>query len=1598
MSATIYNNELSHIISESKRKNNELRSAAETSLQDLKSITITSEQQLAADLSRRTTFVEPFLKACATGQAKFAISGVNGLQRLIISQGLPRSRLNEALLALNVCAELGLELQLKVLQALPSLVQNYSEELRGDLLGSALQVCAALQGAKVSTVSAVAAATLEQLVAAVFGRLAEEDDHAADDAPVVEVPGRNGNFSLKPAAHDAYRVLRDLVLAAEGRRTKFVQLSTLSREECLELIKSCLEAQPHLIDTHEELAEIISSNVMPLLTASISENLPFATTVRCIRLLAVLILYHFETFTAELEVAFGLFAHAIETDTPPIWKRILLMEILRDIFNEHGLIIKAYIAFDRSASGKPVIQDTLAAFVRLSSEKPAVIGLGQQSSVPTGPSQRDDTSDLSMASVLSSIGVVETNIQGVSEQWSIPKAPCYDQLDKTEAPALPDTYIYSLVLQCLNGLSDSLARIAIPLSVPQDQDGYSIPLNPLTRGDQPSESVLAVAGLIETCWPAVLAACSTFMSAALDDAFYRSLIKTYQRFTQVAGLLRLTTPRDALMTTLGKSAVPPQVLNAATDTGRSPVESPRNVSSPKSLLSIDGLVGQATSLSIDKDRRSSADTVKAVLTVRNLLCLRALLNLAIALGPTLDHAFAMVLEVVKHADIVLGAGGGQPLSRVNSSSDPPAVVQSFSSEVTAVENAASRLLESTADYPNDAFVIVLEAFCDMLRQKSSDGMSSIAEAPKSPASPPPRQRTFSGLPGLSVYTELRSKNLQFALPKLGTLAALNVSRFVSTPPDQSGWQQLSQEVLAIVISNSNAANARRSAADILTRLTAECISEVSQEDEDLRKAIQHRCFSSLLDIINGIYDEDGELTSVDLEIQSHVINCIKTILERSGDSIVSGWDKIIAILSTTFESEKGALVEKDEYVEIVWKEVSDEFVALRLGRDAFSTIQLICAEFFASTPVSVRGSIIELLYRFMRQTEDLNLSLTAITISWNVADLLFGSKDEIDITQSISISQLEEKLWITKDSSLAQWILLLVKLRHIVSKGQRETARAAFQTICSISKGNGAQLSPAIWDVIFRHILVGVLADDATAKSSQERALTRDLLSGFSSTIADQIEQLAGSSSLNNLWTELIEISSSMLARSDVEISTSIYTTLADILSNVEETGSEWKKPLDQVATLWTNENPSVSTTDSRSNQALFIAYASLANQMLRLKTNELETSLVKAVINNLCNCIKQSDATVYSADSQSLSQLQTLNLGTLKSIPRKIEQVPALLLSAAAELIFLPVQSFRKIGTNNKPSFVALAAEIMPWMQELILESLANERLSKDALLKAVTSLSDVIEEKYRFQVDHKNIPLWRRATSIAVAISKPVLDTVENWQSSEKIDMWKAYISITRNIVHANGLESFQSIERTYVDEQSDIAAFRELQKAIVPMLGAVDLPDDLLQMYSNSLFEASIIHNLERGEISFSEPLANIEKIRRGRSKHVPPSRREEMSYECFTHMIELTNSESSRLAKSIAPLLVVRLAIPIRTYIADQPLRGQMPQPLSDLEELLYSFGEIKKLRLNPELLSSRSSSNYLYPLLAKAVRVAGDQWCGTEEVLLPLQDVLASLEI
>lgn len=835
------------------------------------------------------------------------------------------------------------------------------------------------------------------------------------------------------------QIFNDLCLMTENQRPEFLRVTGLPQTFGLELIESVITNHAAVFTTHPEQAQILRVRVMPLIIGALKAKPSFATTVRLVRILYTMLRRHINILPSECGDALEILTHLLDQDAA-LWKRALCMEVFRGIFAEHALVRRIYALYDAKEGERNVIKTLTATFVRLSTEKPAVIGLGHQSTIPVIESANSSVapSDQAMLEASGMTGIIsgsvgtETPNTGISTQWSSVRVPCIDQLDKTEPPAIPESYVYSLILACVSSLSDGLAKFILPLTVPgesrsrrkvskQGATGRDspvsahltlespphkggglersssfkrnpVPLNPLELDDHPMYADVKIcAEIVDECWPAILATCSTFLYAALDQDYYHGLVRAFQRFAHVAGLLQLSTPRDAFLTTLGKSAVPPNVLTACHNSGHQRPTTPSTqtdtpntlLSNARGLLSVEGLT--PTSPAAERQRQVSVDTAAATLNTRNLLCLRALLNLGIALGPTLGPAWGIILETLQQADFVLFATGKTPgrtpsLSRTqDQSDDASSLMSNFSHEVRSVETAASRLIESSIDFPNSSFVEVVEAICSLLEQRPADKPDASSGRAQSPAAAEPRRPSqhrrvlsFSGQASGSSTQEFL-----FALAKLGEIATINIERLLTSDAKASGWERLVEELISTLDSPVMAPPVRVKAAEILSRLMLEAANVAASLPDDARGPIQLRLLGALRDALTPLQTKARGASvanhATDIDVHRIILEGLRSIVEGCGENLVSGWDIAFNIIGSVFETTQSIPEERRGST------ANPGLLTTRsskLVRSSFNSLQLICSDFLASLPNSCFLILVDTLYKFCSQDDDLNIALT----------------------------------------------------------------------------------------------------------------------------------------------------------------------------------------------------------------------------------------------------------------------------------------------------------------------------------------------------------------------------------------------------------------------------------------------------------------------------------------------------------------------------------------------------------------------------------------------------------------------------------------------
>lgn len=772
---------------------------------------------------------------------------------------------------------------------------------------------------------------------------------------------------------------------------------------------------------------------MPLVTRVLSERVLFSTTVRVMRLVQFILGNFLSDLASECEMVLSLLNHMLDPDAAVLWKRALCLEIFKGIHNDSSLVRNIYSLFDEQEEKRNIVRDHLATLVRLASEKPAVIGLGNQSTVPTTkPPSRDGSgeeaaiqADGLIGTIGAAVSLAEPEPPGISTRWSSLRIPCIDQLDKSEAPAIPTAYIYGLALTCINYFSEGLAKFLLPFTLPVEMKvkkksrpaqkaeesmeaasappenlaapqtvrreltgGQSIrsrklPVNPLKLGDHAMYSQICSSGhMVENCWPAILAACSTFLNATLDSDYYHALIRSFQRFTQVAGLLDLSTPRDAFLTALGKHSLPSAGMSSLTagNARNSPIVG--GLESTDNPNDDDRVPGPSPNIASVR-KRSTVDSGAVLMNARNLLCLRALLNLGIALGPVLQSSWLIILETLQHADLVLsyveagrrqGSGQLKQGSVAQISTDSAIAGNDFSTEVAAVKTAAARMFEVTSDLPDQAFMSILHCLCNLLQISVSETSEPPADALLSPQVLAMKHHGLPSLPRLSLDGALAIRGNVFVLTRLSEMVAHNIPRLIRGDTAETGWDLL-VEVLTNLLGQTNSSpEFRIKATSVLNDLclaVATLQNDSSPEDQDI---IRERGLIALLGGISCLSDaqrlNSRSSQSCDFEIHRAIIETVRLILEQCGESLILGWDTVFAIIMSIFDNsvpgDANVSDEKRSYVSTSSKSL----------RSSFSPLQLICSDFTSSVPHSCGLTLLETMYAFCSQQQDLNISLT----------------------------------------------------------------------------------------------------------------------------------------------------------------------------------------------------------------------------------------------------------------------------------------------------------------------------------------------------------------------------------------------------------------------------------------------------------------------------------------------------------------------------------------------------------------------------------------------------------------------------------------------
>lgn len=1525
-------------------------------------MSIASTQDFAncIGLSKHPEFISPFLIACSTRNAKYSATAVQCLHTLINFEGLPPDRIVEVLDALKEATHLGVEIQLKILQSLPSLIQNYGDYMFNQLIVELLLICYILQGGnKIPVVVNTALATLQQLIISVFDKVVKEDSLAVPLPKTFEVPiDTNDKILVSPAAYDALRVFLDISNLIEHQKPLFLQFGQLPETVGLELIESILTTHSDIFINHVEFCYVLRTRAVPLLLRAFSEKRDFPVTVRVTRILYLLIRKQLSTLVVECEVILSLLTHMLEPDAASYWKRVLCMEVFQGVCSEFSLIQNIYQEYDFQDGRRAIVKSCVLALDKLCAESPDVIGLGKVSTPIVVP----DESQLQRGSTASSITTLTdfTNgtvtrasfdlgqIKGISLKTSTVRSSCIDLLDKSEPPQLPPSYLYYLALQCINSLSEGLARSVFAnsamdkkrklASMPFISSQTDLQEPPRSRSPSPArhttqsgskgevfDQTVVTTSLVNVCWPELLSSYTTFFQATTDSDMYRALVRSAQKFAHASGILGILDSRDAFLSLLGKFSVAVLGVDSA------PAVNPKS----GGLLSMETLVG-SLSPAIARDHiRSPSSSIpaptpsKPVLTSRNVLCFRALLNLGIALGPSLGQGWAILLETIQYSNFLINGINADKRRGSVSKGDmdynietAPLPFSQLGSDFQSVENSIRRLLDSSRDYSVSSFYDLISSITNLSSLVLNTGGESAKEGV-----------VVAGIGKLEDCDPL------FLLDFLGAVCNRNASRFITLDEQEiKTWNLLTNFLITVQTSRQLNADFRVRAAQVLNeviRKNSFAAADLQKEqNSELSQRAQDLVLTTLTEEVKKVVvlglPPDGTISLLTVESKLHVmaIDYLNKILDQCGGTLQKGWDIVFDIIDTVF----GWLPEGPINMEVQNRRLLLER-SNYLVKSGFESLQLICNDFLENLPTSCLIRLIDTLYKFCHQEGDLNISFTSISFFWIVSDNLrsiLGEDVSVDLSSEVLTKQdlfeMSQKSN-PSDSLNALWMIALLRLAAIAYDSRPQVRNGAVQILFRIFEAHGSQLPPRVWKACQVIVLEAIMSHDPFSGAAHTETVDTEWcetlslsFAGLGNTYSTFMPIFVKESHFEQLWTRLLDHFQKFTARNRLNVSHSVYKSLYTILEGVSKQNIEFPENcIDRTWEFWVSQAITPNTSTPKAAQDTYTALVELHAMLARI-TKQFPQERITAAVNVLQKCATYPVLSPYSSDRDHLSPLQAAALKEIESIKldslHNSEQVLKLLAKLVAlpfdETVLANIAELASVPTNKeqfrRPTFVALSVHALQYLKTSLEQAKQYpESFVTGTAVQVTQALLIPINAKFNGYIIPGGKPqLWQLATTRfleLVEMAIVVFATAPGEASAQVLELWDLFadgavgiLLAGHNVLKSNKAASspeLQSLQASAEFEAFDIESYNTFIKFFITSTSeegssartvaelGVSVPSSFWIKVLQALFQASFIYDMPRFLAKSSTPvIASLQDSDKELALILPP--REAVAY--------------------------------------------------------------------------------------------------------------------
>ncbi|XP_056646961.1 protein MON2 homolog isoform X2 [Diorhabda sublineata] len=1019
--------------SESKKKYPQVKEACEEAINKLKSTQSSPQTSIYYVVNQ---IIYPLSQGCETKDVKLIRLCLQIMQKLITHQLVDQKGALYITDTLWALMELGIE-EVKILQTV-TLLLTTNTVVHGETLARTLVLCFRLHFAKNSTTINTAGATVRQLVYLVFERVVSEHEQfsKAENLPQripinfedLKVPSGNPPKGLPPCAGDAFLLFQDLVqLVNADQPFWLIGMTEMTRTFGLELLESVLTQFSLVFYKNVEFSFLLKERVCALVIKLFSPNIKYRSNVpssiqqatpfekpyfpismRLLRVVSVLIQKYHSLLVTECEIFLSLIVKFLDPDKPT-WQRSLALEVLHKMTIQPELLNSFCECYDLNVHTTSIFQDivnSLGAYVQSLFVSPqlqmgAGIVQGQPpvylGGLPAGPGVSPQPGFLLRGVWLPIVATFPTGQT---------KSTYLEMLDKIEPPIVPDGYGISVAYACLMEIIRSLQITINPQHLPEE---------PVVPKKENSKELNCQ--LINSSWCGLLAALSPLVDASTEESVSENVLKAIQTYTSLCGMLDLHTPRDAFITAICKSSLPPHyaltVLNAVTSgvNLRQAHRDSQDINLPMVVQYGETeyrqqVVAVGTPLPTSSIPAGTQQG-PVMLTAKNLQSMRALLSLAHCHGGILGTSWHLVLTTLQHLVWILGLkpSTGGSLKAGRPTADTNAVItSSVMDNLPVLSTMLSKLFESSQYLDDVALHHLISALC-----KLSQEAMELAYSNREPS--------------------------LFAVAKLLETGLVNMSRI------EVLWRPLTNHLLEVC--HHPHIRMRGWGVEAITYLVKSALH--------YNHAIPLRENQKLQTLLLGpLY----ELSSVPHgDVRQKQLECVLQILHTNGETLSHGWPLVLGII--------GAV--NDQHGE-------------NLIRIAFQCLQLVITDFLPVMPWRCLPLCVDTVSKFGSQTQELNISLTAVGLMWNISDYFHQNQGKLSQASNEDNTVLPDFPGTLNMPSFDKlWMCLYARLGDLCVDSRPAVRKSAGQTLFSTISAHGSLLKQSTWQVLLWQVLFPLL-------------------------------------------------------------------------------------------------------------------------------------------------------------------------------------------------------------------------------------------------------------------------------------------------------------------------------------------------------------------------------------------------------------------------------------------------------------------------------------------------------------------------------------------